>query len=122
MTTYEVEQLKTQGTPRSPLWPAARAAWLKDHDTCRGCGTKDNLEVHHKKPFHVYPELELDPTNFITLCERPGHTCHFRIGHAYDWTKYNSEVEVDADHDLARVQAVHAPPATGASMPPVQGE
>lgn len=35
---------------RSAKWPALRAAWLKDHPQCEGCGGTKHLEVHHKRP------------------------------------------------------------------------
>jgi predicted HNH restriction endonuclease len=46
------------------------------------------LEVHHVKPFHLFPQLELDPANLMTLCEDGGN-CHFMVGHLKDWRRYN---------------------------------
>ena len=54
---------------RSPRWDKVRADFLKLHDHCEACGGKRALNVHHKKPFHIYPELELEEANLITLCE-----------------------------------------------------
>lgn len=87
------EKLKTQGHARSNAWPHIRGVWLKTHGKCECCGTALDLQVHHKFPFHLKPKLELDPTNFITLCEHPGHDCHFIFGHGYDWKQYNPQVE-----------------------------
>lgn len=83
--------------PRSPEWPHVRAEHLKKEPACRACGTKDALQVHHIKPFHLHPDLELDPSNLVTLCEKPGHYCHFRIGHFLNWTNFNPFAVADAD-------------------------
>jgi hypothetical protein len=82
---------------RSPQWSRERAAWIKEHGECAACGTTDDLQVHHKKSFKLYPQLELDPTNFITLCMKAGHECHYRIGHGLlGWDWFNPNVEADA--------------------------
>jgi 5-methylcytosine-specific restriction endonuclease McrA len=83
-------------TERSPRWPAARAAHLAIEPACVVCGSTANLEVHHILPFHVHPELELDPTNLITLCERAGHECHFVFGHYFDFQAWNPDVRTYA--------------------------
>lgn len=84
--------------PRSPHWPKARADWLAIHGECEACGQKDNLNVHHVVPFHDNPALELDPTNFVTLCtDGIGHTnCHLMIGHAGNFKCHNPNVREDA--------------------------
>jgi hypothetical protein len=84
--------------PRSDKWPTARKDYLKDHGTCTVCGGTKNLEVHHMKPFHVHPEFELDPTNFITLCEADdnGLNCHLLVGHLGDFKSVNLNVKEDA--------------------------
>jgi hypothetical protein len=85
---------------RSTHWPAVRAAYLKEHPTCAVCGGKEKLEVHHRRPFHLHPELELDPTNFITLCEsdKNGCNCHLMFGHIGNFKSYNIAVESDANY------------------------
>ena len=85
-----------QGVPRSPLWPKVRAEWLVKNGRCAACGTKDDLNVHHVIPVSFDSKLELDTTNFLTLCEKPGHDCHFRLGHDCNWSKRNPNVRVDA--------------------------
>lgn len=62
------------------------------------CGSKTILEVHHIRPFHLHPELELDDQNLITLCERNGHDCHFTAGHFHNWRNWNPNVVADVDH------------------------
>ena len=84
--------------PRSPHWPAHRAAWLKCHPTCAVCGGTRKLQVHHILPFHLFPSQELNPANLITLCETGEHgiNCHLGVGH-FGWFKsFNVDVEKDA--------------------------
>ena len=87
--------------PRSPKWPSLQRKHLKLYPKCEACETTLGLNVHHVKPFHLYPDLELDPKNLITLCR--DH--HFSIGHDPDgpwapakpsWTKENPNVRSDA--------------------------
>jgi 5-methylcytosine-specific restriction endonuclease McrA len=86
--------------PRSPHWPRVRAQWLAHHPTCAACGGTLNIEVHHKKPFHLFPALELDPKNFLTLCEPMGIEHHLKVGHTIggksSWKIYNVNVVADA--------------------------
>lgn len=84
------------GVPRSPEWDTLRRKWLKDNPKCVVCDRMTKLNVHHIKPYHIYPELELDPTNLLTLCENTGMNCHFIWGHLGDWTSYNSTVMEDS--------------------------
>ena len=80
---------------RSPKWPEVRKSHLVVQPKCQVCnGTKD-LNVHHIKPVHLYPHLELDNNNLITLCE--ANQCHFTIGHGRDWKAYNPNVIADAN-------------------------
>lgn len=100
------ERLKTNENPRSSEWPKVRDQWLKDNPTCAACGGKEKLEVHHKYPF-AWPNgaaLELDPNNFITLCEKPGHDCHLMVGHLGDWKSRNSQVCEDSANLLKKIQ------------------
>lgn len=85
--------LAAGGVPRSPKWPGVRAAHLKAHPACEACGRRDALEVHHVQPFHVRPDLELDPKNLVTLC---GDPCHIVHGHFMAWTRINPMVREDA--------------------------
>ena len=92
--------LANVGNKRSPHWPAVRKGWLLEHPACAACGSVLNPEVHHKKPFHLWPLLELDPSNFITLCETMGVEDHLHIGHLGNWKSYNADVEQDAENKL----------------------
>lgn len=84
-------------TGRSPQWPTVRKHWLDGHPTCALCGGTKVLEVHHIKPFHLHPELELDTTNLITLCENKGDgvNCHLLFGHLGNFQSYNPNVLAD---------------------------
>ena len=84
---------------RSPEWEKARNEHLIKEPACRGCGSRINLEVHHKEPFHLDPAKELDPSNFITLCEcdKNGMNCHLLLGHLGDFKAFNPNVVADAD-------------------------
>lgn len=88
---------------RSPKWPAFRRNFLAIHTACEACGGVLDLEVHHVKSFHEHPELELDPTNLITLCQvTHGKECHLNFGHRFgmmtrgDWKVNNPKVREDA--------------------------
>lgn len=87
-----------KGARRSDEWPAVRKAFLLKNPTCRMCGGKKKLEVHHIRPFHLHPEMELNPANLITLCEEKadGANCHLLFGHLGNFKSYNTNVEMDA--------------------------
>lgn len=56
--------------------------------------------MHHLKPFHLFPKLELDPANLITLCMTK-KMCHLLIGHGDDFAMYNPNARLDAHLVLA---------------------
>lgn len=87
---------------RSPQWEKIRNDHLAANPKCAACGTAESLEVHHVKPFHIFPELELDPNNLITLCEYRG--CHLRFGHSFLWRAWNPSVVLDAQMQLGRIK------------------
>jgi hypothetical protein len=80
---------------RSPEWAAHRRAWLTLHPTCAACGSGLRPEVHHIFPIHLRPDLELDPCNYITLCESTQQH-HLHYGHLSSWNNYNPSVRYDA--------------------------
>ena len=88
--------IKLATSERSPQWPALEKKMLAEHPFCAACGSSMKLQVHHKRPFHLHPELELDPTNLIVLCEQYGVDCHINIGHGDSFAAYNPNVERDA--------------------------
>lgn len=81
------------GVSRSSGWPKVRKLYLLSHPYCECCGGKKKLEVHHKKPVWLFPELELDFKNLKTLCEQRG--CHLAIGHLYFYRSYNPNIDAD---------------------------
>jgi len=83
---------------RSSKWPAVRKEFLKWNPVCAACGQADALNVHHIEPFHVRPDLELDPQNLLTLCEAgPARcNCHLLIGHSGNWKAWNPKVRQSA--------------------------
>ena len=85
-------QNRTFGARRSPRWEHLRRQHLIERPFCAVCETIEDCEVHHIKPFFLFPELELDPSNLITLCREH----HYFFGHLNDWSSYNPDVETDA--------------------------
>jgi len=81
---------------RSPEWHHVEVLFLHNHDECVACGGKEHLNVHHKKPFHLFPSMELEPSNLITLCMGEGRHCHLLLGHGDNFQAWNPEVERDA--------------------------
>lgn len=97
---------------RSPHWSAVRAAHLRLHPTCAACGGTEDVQVHHIWPYS-WPggeATELVETNFITLCEHPGHCCHVRIGHLGDWRSRNPDVVKDSEEWLKKTHNRPYPP------------
>lgn len=95
---------------RSGRWPRVRAEHLKREPRCQACGGVASLEVHHVVPVHVAvatgrPELELDPTNLITLCADP---CHLVHGHLMSWQRWAPSVREDVAAYRMRVEAAKA--------------
>lgn len=79
---------------RSGEWSTVRKRYLDKHPTCMACGSRLLLNVHHIKPYHLEPHLELDESNLITLCMK--NLCHLEIGHAGSFSEYNPDVKEDA--------------------------
>lgn len=79
------------GVPRHPDWQRVSAAF-KVGKACAFCGGLTDLEVHHIRPFHQFPELEMAEGNWIVLCGDGGRGCHFLAGHLGNWQRWNSEI------------------------------
>ena len=86
---------------RSPEWINVRKEHLRNHGTCAACGRDKKLEVHHIKPVHLFSELELDPSNLVTLCADP---CHLIFGHLMNFKSYNKTVSEDSSVYLDKVK------------------
>ena len=91
---------KLRYATRSSKWTEVRKQHLKEHPSCIACGRDRKLEVHHKTPVHISPELELDPSNLVTLCADP---CHLIFGHLMNFKSYNRLVVEDCAVYLKRV-------------------
>ena len=88
----------TKGQKRSDDWLDFRDAFVRGNPECMVCGGRKKIEVHHIVPFHVAPDLELDPSNLMVLCTRKkyGINCHLLIGHLGNFRRINPAVELDA--------------------------
>ena len=82
---------------RSPEWRKVRKAYAEQFPICAICNTNKDINVHHIKPFHLYPHLELEPTNLVTLCRSKylGFNCHMHIGHGGNFKYYNPWLKQD---------------------------
>jgi 5-methylcytosine-specific restriction protein A len=90
---------------RSGEWPRVRKEHLSKEPLCAVCGSSKKLQVHHIRPFHLAPELELAGDNLITLCESyfKNVNCHSLFGHFGRWTQENPNVRADAADWLKRL-------------------
>jgi 5-methylcytosine-specific restriction endonuclease McrA len=93
------------GSKRSGHWPKIREDHLKANPKCAVCGGDKTLEVHHIRPFHLHPDLELDPTNLITLCEtkKNGVNCHLLFGHLGSFKSFNVDVKKDSSSWIDKI-------------------
>lgn len=82
---------------RSPEWRALEQAHLRAQPRCAACGGTSHLQVHHVRPYHVWPELELEPRNLLTLCLAEGCSAHLTLGHGGRWTAWNPKVRADVN-------------------------
>jgi 5-methylcytosine-specific restriction enzyme A len=96
----EVPDHEVFGGTRSSHWPSVRAKFVKAHPRCEACGVAKGLNVHHIRPYQSNPELELDPTNLITLCREH----HLSIGHLGNWHRANPNVSRDAEILFKKLQ------------------
>lgn len=95
------------------FWTDPKRAWscrkamkefVKEHPICDTCGrgrtATQPIVAHHVLPFHLYPELADDPTNF-TAHHHP--KCHFHDGHAgQDWKHWVENVR-----EICAIRRVH---------------
>lgn len=85
---------------RSGQWARVRREHLEREPACAACGRRENLEVHHVQSYRDHPELELEPTNLMTLCADP---CHIVHGHCMSFTRINKHAREDAARYRQRV-------------------
>lgn len=100
------ESLKLGGAKRSPGWRIVREIHIKKHPNCELCGGTEICEVHHIQSFSRNPELELDPTNLITLCEsgKNGIVCHRAFGHLGNYQSINVNCVEDVEMWKEKIQ------------------
>lgn len=84
---------RTFGAARSSHWRGVRQKHIKNNPVCAISGKKMFLHVHHLRPFHLYPELELEPSNLVTLTR--WH--HLWFGHFGSWKSYNENLLKDIE-------------------------
>ena len=110
---YPAERIKdiargnTRRRKRSSKWRSVRAQHTRENPSCAVCGSTSSLEVHHIEPFHARPDLELEPSNLLTLCDglrRRGLNCHHLFGHFRNWRRINPNVIEDANIWLVKLE------------------
>jgi 5-methylcytosine-specific restriction endonuclease McrA len=104
---------KNSAYERSPEWKSVRKTHLMSYPCCAICGLQSisNLEVHHVLPFCLFPTLELDPNNLITLCEIGIDGCHSDFGHPLGTQSYNPIIRQHAallNKDFSRLEEMMA--------------
>ena len=106
LTKYQNrESLKVFGGVRSPLWSKTKREFEKKNSKmCSVCGGEKEVQLHHIKPFHLHPELELEHTNLIWLCEAPNRNCHLNMGHLNSFHSYNVDIKKDAEYYLNKIK------------------
>lgn len=103
---YGAHVAKQHGHDRSPQWARVAKEHRLREPACVACGYKGKkLQVHHIKPFHLHPQLELDPHNLITLCEAKGRDHHLLLGHLDAWDSYNEHIRDDVKHFYRKTAA-----------------
>ena len=81
---------------RSNKWPTVEKHFLEANPTCAVCGGTKRLNVHHIRPFHIFPELELDTSNLITMCMGEKE-CHLKISHGSNFKAYCPKIRQYAE-------------------------
>ncbi len=105
-TDHGAHIARRHGHDRSPHWARVAKEHLLREPHCVACGYKGGkLQVHHIKPFHLHPQLELDPHNLITLCEARGREHHLLLGHLGEWGSYNEHIREDVKHFYRKTAA-----------------
>lgn len=93
----DFQQLSLQ-KQRSSKWKTVRKNFLQKNQECAICGKTENLVPHHKLPFHMFPDKELDEDNLVTLCENHPVNCHYLFGHLMNWQNFNPDIDEDVKY------------------------
>ena len=92
--TYSIVREHAKKVFRSSKWSGVRKQFLNANPMCAACGSIKFLQIHHRLPFALHPEEELDPKNLVTLCmDKP--ECHLHIGHSGSFHMYNPNLSAD---------------------------
>lgn len=73
----DLDRIDRKNRANDYVMKSARGQWAlgvkaRDENRCQHCGETRWLHAHHIKPRAMFPELELDLDNGVTLCK----TCH----------------------------------------------
>ena len=64
LTRHKLNIMAPDGASWSGLWRKAKRAYYKKHEKkCAVCSGKKAVQLHHKKPRHLFPKLALDEDN-----------------------------------------------------------
>lgn len=86
-TDYHDYLVGAKATKRHKDWNDKRIEKVRKTPFCEFCKGVKLLQVHHKKPFHLWPELEMEDDNLCVLCE--ANRCHVMAGHLGNYKSYN---------------------------------
>ena len=89
------------GVPRSGKWPKVRGEYLQTHPYCEVCGAK-HPDVHHVESYSRRPDLEIEPSNLISLGRECG--CHELFGHLKRWESENPNCRKDVAEWNKKIQ------------------
>lgn len=93
LTRHKLNIMAPDGASWNGKWrKAKRKFYKKNEKKCAVCSGRKSVQLHHKKPRHLFPELALDENNFLPLCNRKGVSCHFLIGHMGSYHTYNANI------------------------------
>jgi hypothetical protein len=79
------------GKDRSSQWTKVRDEYIKANPDCECC-TRKAETVHHKRPYHLFPDLELDKSNLMSVCDH----CHLVLLHAGDFRLWMDMPDLEA--------------------------
>jgi len=84
---------KAKASQRSGKWVTVRKKFLAKNKKaglgCAACGNTVGLQVHHVRPYHLHPELELVESNLRVLCSSvTGLECHELLAHGGSFKAY----------------------------------
>ena len=63
---------------------------------CIRCGAEEELQVHHLKGSHEFPEHRFDPQNGVTLCNKCHTAFHVKYGRRKGFSESNAEEFIDS--------------------------